>query len=176
VCAQAKEDDSPTGYVGLATANCEGQTVISGALGPLKVAMEMAEKAGARRVVRLPISIGSHSPLMARASRGMNELLQASTISAPTAPMVGNVAAAVLTTADEVYAELRDQLLMGVQWQASVDVMRAQGADMFIEVGPGNVLTRLVRRIDYELNSLCISDDYEGLLSENFAQVEAMAE
>jgi [acyl-carrier-protein] S-malonyltransferase len=137
--------------------------------------MELAEKARARKVVRLPITIASHSPLMARASEGMNRLLQKLPLRDPRPPIVGNVTAEVLTTAAEVYAELRDQLLMGVRWQKSVEAMKAQGVDLFVEAGPGNVLTRLVRRIDYDVNSLSLSDDYEGLLSENFRQVEAAA-
>lgn len=173
ICARAAEEEGE--YVGLATANCEGQNVISGALKPLKRAMELAEAARARRVVRLPISIASHSPLMARASEGMNEVLRKLHMRDPQAPMVGNVNADLLETSPEVYEELRDQLLNGVRWQKSVELMKAQGADLFIEVGPGNVLTRLVRRIDYDVNSLSISDEYEGLLSENFEAVEAAA-
>ena len=175
ICAEAAVDQSPTGYVGLATANCEGQNVISGALGPLKRAMELADKAGARRVVRLPISIASHSPLMARASEGMSRLLQRLPMRDPKQPIVGNTTASLLETKPEVYQELRDQLLMGVRWQKSVEEMRDRGADLFIEAGPGNVLTRLVRRIDYNVNSLSLSDDNEGLLSENFKLVEAAA-
>jgi [acyl-carrier-protein] S-malonyltransferase len=172
ICAEAAAD----GYVGLATANCEGQNVISGALAPLKRAMELADKAGARRVVKLPITIASHSPLMARASEGMNKLLQKLPMHDPKRPLVGNVNAELLETQPEVYAELRDQLLMGVRWQKSVETMKAEGVDMFIETGPGNVLTRLVRRIDYGVNSLSLSDDYEGLLGENFKLVEAAAQ
>jgi [acyl-carrier-protein] S-malonyltransferase len=173
LCEQAaREGDA---YVGLATINCDGQYVISGYLKPLQIAMDLAEKARARKVVRLPITIASHSPLMAKASEGMNRLLQKLPIKDPVRPLVGNVNAALLRTGEEVYGELRDQLLHGVRWQNSVDTMKGEGADMFIEVGPGNVLTRLVRRIDYELNSLPIADDYEGLLSENFRKVEAAA-
>jgi [acyl-carrier-protein] S-malonyltransferase len=173
ICAEATAAEGE--YVGLATANCEGQNVISGALKPLKRAMEMAEAARARKVVRLPISIGSHSPLMAKASEGMNELLRRLHMKDPKAPIVGNVNADLLETHVEVYEELRDQLLKGVRWQKSVELMKAEGADMFIEVGPGNVLTRLMRRIDYDVNSLSISDEHEGLLSENFRLVEASA-
>lgn len=172
ICEQASRD----GYVGLATSNCEGQTVISGALKPLKVAMELADKARARRVVKLPITIASHSPLMSRASEGMNRLLQKLPMRDPDAPIVGNVNAELLETQPEVYVELRDQLLMGVRWQKSVEEMKAQGVDLFIEAGPGNVLTRLVRRIDYDVNSLSLSDDYEGLLSDQFHLVEASAQ
>ena len=173
ICREAAEAEGE--YVGLATANCEGQNVISGALKPLKRAMEMAEASRARKVVKLPITIASHSPLMAKASEGMNDILRKLHMKDPDAPMVGNVNADLLQTHPEVYEELRDQLLNGVRWQKSVELMKAQGADMFIEIGPGNVLTRLVRRIDYDTNSLSISDDYEGLLSDNFTLVEAAA-
>ena len=171
ICAEASKE----GYIGLATANCEGQNVISGALKPLKLAMEMAEKARARKVVRLPITIASHSPLMAKASEQMNRLLQRLPMRDPKAPLVGNVNAEMLETQPEVYEELRAQLTAGVRWHRSVEEMEAQGVDLFIEAGPGNVLTRLVRRINYDINSLSLSDEYEGLLSENFKAVEAAA-
>jgi [acyl-carrier-protein] S-malonyltransferase len=174
ICAEAAAGDLE--YVGLATANCEGQNVISGALRPLKRAMELAEKSGARRVVRLPISIASHSPLMAKASDGMNRLLQKLPLRDPHQPLVGNVNADLLETCPEIYAELRDQLTMGVRWQQSVEQLKAHGVDMVMEAGPGNVLTRLVRRIDYNLGSLSLSDDFEGLLSERFKVVEAAAQ
>jgi [acyl-carrier-protein] S-malonyltransferase len=172
ICREA----STEGYVGLATANCDGQNVISGALKPLKRAMELCDLAGARKVVRLPITIASHSPLMSKASEGMNRLLQKLPMRDPISPIVGNVQARFIRTQPEVYAELRDQLTMGVLWQQSVEEMKSSGADMFIEVGPGNVLTRLIRRIDYNLNSLSISDEYEGMLTERFQLVEAAAQ
>ncbi len=171
ICKEASSE----GYVGLATSNCEGQNVISGALGALKRAMELAELARARKVVRLPITIASHSPLMAKASESMNRLLQKLPIRDPRHPMVANTTAELLETEPEVYKELRDQLVMGVRWQKSVEHMIAKGADLVIEVGPGNVLTRLVRRIDYNTNSLSLSDENEGLFSENFKLVEAAA-
>ncbi|MFN0093470.1 MAG: ACP S-malonyltransferase [Dehalococcoidia bacterium] len=173
--AEICKEASSEGYVGLATANCEGQNVISGAMGALRRAMELAEKARARRVVKLPISIASHSPLMSRASEGMNRLLQRLQINDPKAPLVGNVHADILDTKPKVYHELRDQLLSGVLWAKSVETMKSRGADLFIEVGPGNVLTRLVRRIDYDVNSLSVSDENEGLFSENWKRVEAAA-
>ena len=171
ICIEASSE----GYVGLATSNCEGQNVISGALSALKRAMELAELARARKVVRLPITIASHSPLMTKASESMNRLLQKLPIRDPRQPMVANTTAELLETEPEVYKELRDQLVMGVRWQKSVEHMIAKGADLVVEVGPGNVLTRLVRRIDYNTNSLSLSDDYEGLFSENFKAVEAAA-
>ena len=172
ICAEASQE----GYVGLANANCEGQTVISGYLKPLQIAIELAEKAKARKVVRLPITIASHSPLMAKASDGMNELLQKMHIKDPAQPLVGNVSAEVLTTGAQIYRELRDQLTHGVLWQKSIEKMRDLGTDMFMEIGPGNVLTKMVRRIDYEINSMSISDDYEGLLSDRFQLIEGAAQ
>lgn len=171
ICAEASKD----GYVGISNANCEGQTVISGAVNALKTAMELAEKARARRVVRLPITIASHSPLMAKASEGMNRLLQRLPMRDPVAPLVGNVNAEVLETEPEVYEELRAQLTSGVRWHRSIEEMKARGVDMFMEIGPGSVLTKLVRRIDYDVNSLSISDEYEGLMTDNFKLVEAAA-
>jgi [acyl-carrier-protein] S-malonyltransferase len=171
ICREASRE----GYVGLANSNCEGQTVISGALKPLKLAMELAEKAKARKVVRLPITIASHSPLMATASEGMSAALEKMRMDDPDQPLVGNVNAELLESQPKVYAELRDQLLNGVRWTKSVEEMKEQGADLFLEAGPGNVLTRLVRRIDYNVNSLSLSDDNDGLLSENWKTVEAAA-
>jgi len=172
ICREASRE----GYVGLANSNCEGQTVISGALKPLKLAMELAEKARARKVVRLPITIASHSPLMATASEGMRHELEKMLMADPDQPLVGNVNAELLETQSKVYAELRDQLLNGVRWTKSVEEMKEQGVDLFLEAGPGNVLTRLVRRIDYGVNSLSLSDDNDGLLSENFTLIEAAAQ
>jgi [acyl-carrier-protein] S-malonyltransferase len=168
ICEQSGTD----GYVGLATVNCEGQNTIAGAIAPLERAMALADKAGARRVIRLPISIASHTPLMAKASAAMDETLQTLTLTAPSVPIVGNINAYVIRTGDELYAELRDQLLSGVYWQKVVEQMQEIGGDMFIETGPGNVLTRIVRRINYDLNSVSISDDHDGMLSENFAALE----
>src|SRR4029079_9154096 len=110
---------------------------------------------------------------MAKASDGMNRVLQKLPLRDPDQPIVGNVNAELLETRPEVYEELRDQLTMGVRWQKSVEEMKQRGVDLFIEAGPGNVLTRLVRRIDYGVNNLRLSDENEGLLSENFRLVEA---
>jgi len=172
---QICEEASSEGYVGLATSNCEGQSVISGAINAVRRAMELAEKARARRVVRLPISIAGHSPLMARASEGMGRILHRLSITDPRQPIIGNTRAQMISTEPEVLEELRDQIIMGVRWQKSVEEMIARGADLIVEVGPGSVLTRVVRRIDYSVPSFSISDEHEGLFSEKFRQLEAAA-
>ena len=171
ICA----DSGAAGYVGVAALNGEDQSVLSGALEPLLVAMKLAEDRGARKVVRLAITIASHSPLMQRASDQMNHLLQQVRISDPVLPMVGNVGARVLTSGLEVYTELRDQLTRSVRWGQVIQTMKAMGAELVLEVGPGHILTRLVRRIDNQLTALSLSDEREGLLSPSFGQTEATA-
>ena len=147
----------------------------SGALDPLKRAMEAAHTAGARKVVRLPITIASHSPLMLRASERMSGWLDRLPPRDPLAPVVGNVHASVLRSRPELHAELRDQLTEGVRWQQAVHRMQELGADLFVEVGPGNVLTKLARRIDPRANAVSLSDERTGLLSDQFAAVESAA-
>jgi [acyl-carrier-protein] S-malonyltransferase len=110
---------------------------------------------------------------MARASEGMHRILEKLPMHDPDQPIVGNVNAEVLRTQPDVFVELRDQLTHGVRWQRSVEEMQAEGVDLFLEVGPGNVLTRLVRRIDYGASSFSLSDDNEGLFSDSFRLVEA---
>lgn len=172
ICDEATGSD---GYVGIATLNCEGQSVISGALGPLKRAMEAAQAAGARKVVRLPITIASHSPLMQRASDTMSGWLDRFPPREPEAPVVGNINGEVLLSRRQMHAELRDQLTSVVRWQRGVERMQELGADLFVEVGPGNVLTKLVRRIDPKTNVVSLSDDRTGLLSERFDAIESAA-
>ena len=170
ICNEAAGDD---GYIGIATLNCEGQSVISGALGPLRRAMDAAQAAGARKVVRLPITIASHSPLMRRASETMSSWLERFPPREPQAPVVGNINGDVLRSHTEVHAELRDQLTSVVRWQRGVERMQELGADVFVEVGPGNVLTKLVRRIDPKTNVVSLSDGRSGLLSDRFGAVES---
>ena len=170
ICDEATGTD---GYVGVATLNCEGQNVISGAIEPLKRAMDAAQAAGARKVVRLPITIASHSPLMQRASETMSGWLDHFPPREPQATVVGNINGDVLRSKHEVDAELRDQLTSVVRWQRGVERMQELGADLFVEVGPGNVLTKLVRRIDPTTNVVSLSDDRSGLLSERFSAVES---
>ncbi len=170
ICDEATGDD---GYVGVATLNCEGQNVISGAIEPLKRAMEAAQAGGARKVVRLPITIASHSPLMQRASDTMSGWLEKFPPREPEAPVVGNINGDVIRSRAELHAELRDQLTSVVRWQRGVERMQELGADLFVEVGPGNVLTKLVRRIDPKTNVVSLSDDRTGLLSERFEAVES---
>ncbi|HCV00417.1 MAG: [acyl-carrier-protein] S-malonyltransferase [Dehalococcoidia bacterium] len=173
VSAICEEANGVDGYVGIATLNCEGQHVISGAIKPLMRAMDAAQEAGARKVVRLPITIASHSPLMQRASETMGGWLDRFPPREPQAPLVGNINGDVLRSQHELDTELRGQLTSIVRWQRGVERMQELGADLFVEVGPGNVLTKLVRRIDPKTNVVSLSDSRTGLLSDRFDVVES---
>ncbi len=144
VCAEASSE----GIINVANANCPGQIVISGEVGALERAMELAKAAGAKRVARLPVSIASHSPLMEDVSRQLKALTDALPIQDPAFPIVGNVSARPLTTAAEIRADLEHHVERPVNWTGSVQAMIALGADTFVELGPGTVLAGLIKRID----------------------------
>ncbi len=142
----------------IANINCPGQIVISGAADNITKAMEMATAAGASRAIPLQVSGAFHSPLMQPAVEGMIEYLDATSFTSPSIPVIANVTAVPLTSPQEVKMELRKQLTSPVQWQRSVEYMIKQGVSTFIEIGPGKVLTGLIRRINKEVANINIGD------------------
>ena len=149
VCRTASAD----GIVVPANRNCPGQTVISGEVGALEQAMELAKGAGARRAARLNVSIASHSPLMANANNAFRKLLQTAALSLPEFPekpsgmVIGNVSALPLYTTGGLYEELDLQMERPVDWTGSIQTMADAGVKTFIEIGPGTVLGGLIKRI-----------------------------
>jgi [acyl-carrier-protein] S-malonyltransferase len=154
LCAEAARE----GVVTVANANCPGQTVISGEVQALLRAMELAKERGAKRVARLGVSIASHSPLMSRASSQLGELVAKTPLKAPQVPLVANITGQVLTTADEVRQELSHQMERPVNWTRSVREMVGGGTRTFVDVGPGHVLSGLIKRISRESETLGIGD------------------
>jgi len=146
ICVEAREQSGE--YVGVANDNCPGQVVISGAFGPLERAMELARERGARKVVRLAVSIAAHSPLMGEAAAEFRAILNATTFRELVVPLVANATAGPLTAPDDIRDALGRQLTSPVRWAESVRWMIGQGVGRFVEVGPGKVLTGLLRRID----------------------------
>lgn len=138
----------PDHGVWVANDNCPGQVVISGHQAALREAVERLEVRGARRVVRLAVSIAAHSPLMQAAQARFLQALEAAPIQDPQIPVMGNVGAAPLRTGPEVLADLRAQLTATVRWRESVENLVQAGVTTFVELGPGTVLTGLVRRIE----------------------------
>jgi [acyl-carrier-protein] S-malonyltransferase len=148
LCARAA--GSTGQIVQVANDNCPGQVVISGHEAALSCAMDLLSQAGARKVVRLQISIAAHSPLMASVAADFAEAVDATPILPPAAPVIANVSAAPLTDPEAIRAELKAQLTSPVAWTPSIRYLSAQGVDTYVEVGPGDVLLGLVKRIDRE--------------------------
>ena len=142
----------------MANINSPGQIVISGAADNITKAMALATAAGASRAIPLQVSGAFHSPLMAPAVEGMVKYLDNTKFNRPLIPVIANVTASPLTSPEEVKSELRNQLTSPVQWQHSVEYMVSQGVTTFIEIGPGKILTGLIRRINKETRTINLSD------------------
>lgn len=140
----------------IANFNSPEQLVISGAKENLAQAMDSAKAKGALRVIPLPVSGAFHTPLMQPAVNGMSEILAVLTFNKPEVPIVANTTAQLLTTAESIKEELLRQLCNGIQWQRSIEYMINNGVSTFIEIGPGNVLTGLTRRINRDVKTLNI--------------------
>ncbi len=134
------------GVVQVANYNCPGQVVISGDRPSLEQASALAREQGGR-VIPLRVSVATHSAYMQGAVEALREALASVEVQPPRIPVVGNVTAGPLRTADEVRQELLAQLTSPVRWTQTVQYLAAQGVLAFVEVGPGNVLAGLVRRI-----------------------------
>ncbi len=158
VLEEVVQEASSRGVITLANANSPGQLVLSGEAAALSYAADLAIAKGAAKVVRLPITIASHSPLMARAAAQFAELVARLPLRQPRIPVVANITGQLLTTADEVRKELADHILKPVQWTASVLEMVTLGSAEFFEIGPGQVLSGLIRRISREVQVVNLSD------------------
>ena len=143
--------------VQVANDNSPGQIVISGDNGALDKAMELAKARGAKRVIRLQVSIAAHSPLMQMAARSFRGELDAVSFAPPRLPIVGNVYARPVDIVD-VRDELEAQLTTPVRWTESVQYLAQQGVTTCIEIGPKDVLAGLVRRIDGSLTAMSAGD------------------
>ena len=141
-------EDETGGVVRVANDNCPGQIVISGSEAALLRAVDLLREAGARKVVRLPISIAAHSPLMESVAPTFAAAVDAAPLRAPLVPVIGNVSAEPLHTVAAIRAELKAQLTSPVAWTPSMRYLLADGVQTFVEVGPNNVLSGLLKRID----------------------------
>ena len=146
------------GIITIANRNSPGQIVISGERAAVEAAAGAAKDLGARRGMVLPVSVAAHSPLMIKAAEGMRQALTDIAFSAPSAPLLANADAILLSDGEACRDELIDHLTRGVDWVTAVETMTAAGTDTFVEVGPGKVLTGLVRRIDKDATTVAIDD------------------
>jgi [acyl-carrier-protein] S-malonyltransferase len=145
ICSTASSEDE---IVQVANDNCPGQVVISGSALALDRAMVLAQESGARRVVRLAVSIAAHSPLMGHAQDRFNQAVDAVSFTDPIIPIIGNVKAQPINLVDDIRIDLQAQLNSRVRWTESIQYMRAQGISTFLEIGNNSVLTGLLKRID----------------------------
>lgn len=142
----------------IANINSPGQIVVSGAREALAQMVEMAKSRGARRTVALEVSGAFHSPLMRPALAALSQVISSQAFAPPRFPIVANTTAQPLTSAEAIKEELIEQLCHCVQWQSSIEYMIGAGVSTFIEIGPGQVLSGLIKRISKEVQTLNIGD------------------
>jgi len=144
VCAEASTADE---IVQVANDNCPGQVVISGHKAALERAIVGAKAAGAKRALALQVSIAAHSPLMDSIQAEWNAAVDACAIEKPAIPVVGNVHARPMLTAEELRADIKAQMQSRVRWTESVQLMQLNGIQAYVEAGNGEVLLGMVKRI-----------------------------
>jgi [acyl-carrier-protein] S-malonyltransferase len=148
ICAQIE------GVVVAANYNCPGQLVISGSIEAVDAACEQLKAAGARRALRLPVGGAFHSPLMEPAKVELQEAIEAAPFKAPICPVYQNVDAKPYADPEQIKANLIAQLTAPVRWTYIVQNMLADGADSFVELGPGAVLQGLIKKVNREADAV----------------------
>lgn len=140
-------NDTP-GVVVAANYNCPGQLVISGEVPAVEKACEVLKEKGAKRALILPVGGAFHSPLMQPAREELAAAIQATTFNAPSCPVYQNVTTTAMTDVDAIKQNLIEQLTAPVKWTQSVQNMLADGAQEFVEVGPGRALQGMIKKVD----------------------------
>lgn len=148
----------PIGSITVANRNSPGQVVISGDRAAVEAAVAGVKDLGARRGILLPVSVAAHSSLMAEAAEGMTRVLAPIAFADPAVPLLANADARSIATADGARAELIEHLTRGVDWIAEVERMAADGVTTFVEVGPGKVLTGLIKRIAPDAIAIAVDE------------------
>lgn len=156
--AEACQKASVIGVVEPANYNCPGQVVIAGQKDALEKAAEILKEAGAKRVIPLAVSGPFHSSLMRPAGEKLAGALQQVVIQPPGVKLVANVSADYVNTPDEIRYALVRQVSSPVRWEESVRRLIDDGVDTFVEVGPGTVLSGLVKKIDKQVKVLGVQD------------------
>jgi [acyl-carrier-protein] S-malonyltransferase len=162
-----------SGYVSSANYNSPGQIVIAGEKSAVEDAMKLAKNAGAKRALALSVSAPSHCTLMVEASNRLAELLNTIEIKDPEVPIVNNADAVLLTTADRIKASLIKQLNSPLLWEDSVRNIVEAGVDTIIEVGPGKVLSGLIKRIEPSVRLFNVEDT--ASLSKTLQELKAIS-
>jgi len=153
------------GDVWLSNDNAPGQIVLSGRNVALEQALQLAAERGARRAIRLAVNIASHCPLMAHAAESFAVTVERLTLTKASVPIVANVSASPMVEPSDIRVELVQHLTSRVRWVESVRYMIANGVQTFLEIGPKNVLSGLIKRIDrgVQVESVTSVTDIETL-------------
>jgi len=167
ICAIASSDIE---IVQVANDNCPGQVVISGANQALERALPLLQEAGARRVVKLVVSIAAHSSLMSNAQLDFNHTLAELQFHDPAIPIVGNVNAQFLNNIQDILKDLQDQLTHRVRWTETILRLQSFGVTSYLELGTGTVLSGLVKRIQREAKVVSLGNpqDFENFIHDPF--------
>lgn len=155
VCEKASNE---TGRVTAANYNAPDQIVIAGESNAVQRGMALAQERGAKRAIALAVSVPSHSPMMKEACRLLAAELEKVQGRDLDIPLINNLQAKKITTWSEAKAGLIDQLSSPLLWEETIQRMREEGVDLFIEVGPGRVLSGLLKRIDRRLSTANAED------------------
>ncbi len=155
ICRQAADGQ----VVAPANLNSPDQTVISGHAEGVKRAVELASAGGAKRAVMLPVSAPFHSSLMQPAAQRLETDLRATAFHTLRIPLVNNADAEIITNGDEAREGLIRQVTLPVRWEESIRELIDQGVNTFVEVGPGRVLTGLLRQIDRSIHVFNVEDE-----------------
>jgi [acyl-carrier-protein] S-malonyltransferase len=147
------------GVVGLANVNTSDQVVISGEAGAVRAAIENARDAGARRAIPLAVSVAAHSPLMTAAAAKLERAISSVGLLEPVIPFVSSITGDFARSPDEIRRNLVRAMTDPVDWPACIGTLRKAGADLFVEVGPGRVLSGLVRRILPDARVASVADE-----------------
>lgn len=147
ICAEIDDVVVPANY------NCPGQLVISGTISGIDLACQKLTEAGAKRALKLNVGGAFHSPLMEPARVELQQAIESTTILKPVCPIFQNVDPRPVTDPQEIKANLITQLTGAVRWTQTIEQMLAAGATDFIEVGPGNVLQGLVKKVSREVKT-----------------------
>lgn len=152
------EEASQFGVVEVANFNCPGQIVIAGEINALDKAMELALGNGAKRAIRLNVSGPFHSSLIKSAGDRLGQDLEGIKITNPKVPVIANITAKTIDGADNIRQSLINQVSNSVRWDETIEEMINLGIDTFIEIGPGKVLSGLVKKINKNVNILNVGD------------------
>jgi [acyl-carrier-protein] S-malonyltransferase len=145
------------GVLVLANDNCPGQVVISGSEEALQAGIHLAKQAGAKRAIRLQISIAAHSPLMESAAEELRRTLAVMPFQPPHTAVMGNNDVQLLDNVQMIRHALGRQLTGPVRWTGTIQAMIDAGAQTFLELGPKDVLTGLLKRIDRDKTGVALN-------------------